>query len=222
MFVGLDGFRRGCVAVRLQRDGTRDIFFLRELHEILAWPFARAMIDKPIGLPDAGNRGCDEEARRLLGPDWARVFTGARRWILDCATQAEANAKARTAKQDGVSAQLFCLSAKIHEVDLLVRGQGQKRIRETHPELVFHRLNRGMPVPRKKSAAGLALRRRLLKANGFDKLDAWLEKRIGTGAKPDDVLDACACAIAARDSRHRLPVHFARTDAQGLRMEIHF
>src|ERR1700743_1715249 len=45
MFVGLDGFRRGWVAVRLHDDGAHDIVFLPELRGILAWPFARAMID---------------------------------------------------------------------------------------------------------------------------------------------------------------------------------
>src|SRR6202012_85644 len=102
-------------------DGAHDIVFLPELRGILAWPFARAMIDMPIGLPDAGNRGCDEDAQALRGPHRTRVFLGARRWILDCATQAGANIRARASGQSGVSAQLFALSAKMREADLLAR-----------------------------------------------------------------------------------------------------
>lgn len=222
MFVGLDGFRRGWVAVRLHKDGARDIAFLSELRGILAWRFARAMIDMPIGLPDAGNRGCDEAAQALLGPHRSRVFLGARRWILDHATQADANAHARAAGQAGVSAQLFCLRAKMREADLVAREVGQRRLRETHPELVFRRLNRDLALPAKKTAEGHALRRRLLEKDGFRELDAWLARRFGTGAKPDDILDACACALAARDSKDRVPTRAPRVDALGLRMEIHF
>jgi len=222
LFVGLDGFRRGWVAVRLHGDGTREIAFLPELRAILAWRFTRAMIDMPIGLPESGDRGCDAAAQALLGAHRSRVFLGARRWILDCATQAEANLRARAAGQSGVSAQLFCIARKMREADLLVRETGQRRLRETHPELVFLRLNGGRPLPPKKTADGLALRRKLLRADGFEALDAWLGARLGTGAKPDDILDACACAVAARDSRDRVPARNPRIDAQGLRMEIHF
>ncbi|HWA90849.1 MAG TPA: DUF429 domain-containing protein [Rhizomicrobium sp.] len=222
MFVGLDGFRHGWVAVRLHESGARDLAFLGALRDILAWPFARAMVDMPIGLPDSGNRGCDEEARHLFGKHWPRVFTGARRWILDCSTQPEANEKAAAMEQQGVSAQLFCLGDKLRETDLLVREVGQHRILETHPELVFQRLNDGRPLPKKQTPEGHALRRKLLEADGFYDLDAWLAQRLGKGAKPDDVLDACACAIAARDRSAKVPIGDPQSDAFGLRMEIHY
>jgi predicted RNase H-like nuclease len=220
MFIGLDGFRRGWVAVRLHKDGARDIRFLPELRGILDWPLARAMIDLPIGLPDADNRGCDEAARAVIAPHRSRVFLGARRWILDCGSPADANREARRREQKGVSVQLFGLRAKMAEADLLVQSNGQERLCETHPELVFRRLNGGRPLAAKKTAEGHALRRRLLEADGFDALDAWLESRRGTGAKADDVFDACA--VAARDSRDRVPARNPRRDALGLRMEIHF
>lgn len=150
------------------------------------------------------------------------MFLGARRWVLNCTSLAEANRVARQRGQKGVSAQLLCLRAKIAEIDRLARRLGQDRICETHPELVFRRLNDGMPLPPQKTAQGHALRRKLLKDQGFDDLDPWLARRRGTGAKPDDVLDACACAIAARERRAKLPKTDPRIDASGLRMEIHF
>jgi predicted RNase H-like nuclease len=220
-FIGLDGYRRGWVAVRI--DGRkREIDFLDRIERILDLSFERAAVDIPIGLPHKGNRGCDQAARDLLVHNRSRVFLGARRWILDCASLGEANVRARALGQAGVSAQLFCLSAKIAEADALVRKAGQKRIRETHPELVFWRLNGCEPLAGKKTAHGHAARRALLERNGFRDLDAWLERRLGTGAKPDDVLDACACAIAARDDGHRVPLKDVRVDDEGLRMEIHY
>lgn len=220
-FVGLDGFRNGWVAVRIEGRARR-MDFLDSIERLSDAAFARAAIDIPIGLPEDGNRGCDEAARALLAPHRSRVFLGARRWILDCASAADANREARRLGQKGISAQLFCLAPKIAEVDRLVRRIGQDRLRETHPELVFWRLNGGEPLPSKKTSAGHALRRALLEGRGFGDLDTWLARRLGTGAKPDDILDACACAIAAHDGRHKVPKTGARTDGHGLKMEIHY
>lgn len=218
-FVGLDGFRKGWVAVSI--DGhARSIEFLDSLDRLSDKPFRRAAIDIPIGLPPDGNRGCDEAVRTLIAPHGSRVFLGARRWILECRTLAEANREARRRGQKGVSAQLFCLMPKIAEADRLVRRLGQEKIWETHPELVFWRLNGNAPLPSKKTPQGHAMRRRLLERDGFEELDTWLDSRIGTSAKPDDVLDACACAVAARDGRYKVPTERVRTDRCCLKMTI--
>jgi predicted RNase H-like nuclease len=78
-------------------------------------------------------------------------------------------------------------------------------------------------LPSKKSEEGDLLRRKLLKRNGFREIDRWLDKaRIGTGARRDDVLDACAVAIAARDPAGSVPDGTPQRDAQGLPMQIWF
>jgi predicted RNase H-like nuclease/uncharacterized protein (DUF4415 family) len=220
-FVGLDGSSNGWVAVRIERHERR-IDFLDRIERLMGTPFQRAAIDIPIGLPDDGSRICDLEARRLLAPHQSRVFLGVRRWILECSSTAHANQEARRRGQKGVAAQLFCLSRKIAEVDALILRVGQEKIMETHPELVFWRLNGNQALPSKKSIEGQAHRRALLEADGFDELDDWLAQRLGKGAKVDDVLDACACAIAARENCHKVPESGARTDNRGLRMEINY
>ena len=94
-------------------------------------------------------------------------------------------------------------------------------IREAHPELVFLRLNDGRPLPSKKSEAGIDIRRALLRQEGIRDIDRWLAgERIGTGAKIDDVLDACAVAIAARDVVGCVPEGIPPRDAYGLPMRI--
>ena len=59
-----------------------------------------------------------------------------------------------------------------------------------------------------------------LRERGFVKLSKWLTQRYGTGVGRDDLIDACACVIAARDSRSRLGGD--EVDVRGLRMEINY
>jgi predicted RNase H-like nuclease len=217
--LGLDGFRNGWVTVSL--DGTRSgIAFHDNIAAALAEPFDRAAIDIPIGMTDDGERLCDQLA---LHPHRSRVFTGARRWLWEEFDDPDrANAEALRRGQKRASRQLWHIGRKIMEVDAFVRCHPELDIRETHPELVFQRLNAGRPLPSKKSDEGLSQRRALLKGRGFEEIDEWLGAgRIGTSAKADDVLDACAVAIAARDPAGGLPEEPPR-DAYGLPMQIWF
>jgi predicted RNase H-like nuclease len=222
--VGLDGFRDGWVAVCL--DETRaEIRFLKTIRDLRHIPFDRAAVDIPIGMPESGYRACDQLARQMLRPHWQRVFTGARRALWEFESAAAANAALRQRGEAGISLQLWNLGPKIMEVDAFVREHRHHDVRETHPELVFQRLNRGQPLSSKKTVPGLERRRELLLAAGFAAadLDAWLNvRRAGTGAKVDDVLDACATALAARDAVACIPGDSAPTDAFGVPMQIWF
>ena len=221
--IGLDGYRRGWVAVLLDGD-RQELSFHGDVAQALSRPFDRAGIDIPIGMTDSGERDCDSLARARLMPHTSRVFTGARRWLwLEYSDPDDANREARRRQQKRVSRQLWHLGRKILEVDAFVRANSSRDIREVHPELVFQRLNGNKPLPSKKSEDGDRLRRRLLKREGFRDLDGWLSgARIGTGAKRDDVLDACAVAIAARDVAERIPEAAPPIDAYRLPMQIWF
>jgi predicted RNase H-like nuclease len=221
--IGLDGYRRGWVAVLLDGD-RQEISFHGDVVQALSRPFNRAGIDIPIGMTDDGERDCDLLARAKLRPHASRVFTGARRWLwLEHSDPDDANREARRREQKRASRQLWHLGEKIMEVDAFVRANSSRDIREVHPELVFLRLNDNKPLPSKKSDEGDSLRRSLLKQQGFRDLDVWLSgTRIGTGAKRDDVLDACAVAIAARDVAERIPETIPPIDAYRLPMQIWF
>ena len=84
-YIGVDGFRRGWIAILIDSAGMRSFHILNEIAELeeLAenGPYI-AMIDMPIGLPDSGYRDCDLSARRMLGITCNRVFLGARRFLL--------------------------------------------------------------------------------------------------------------------------------------------
>ncbi|WP_082649987.1 DUF429 domain-containing protein [Bradyrhizobium lablabi] len=220
---GLDGFSKGWVAVCLDGD-RRTISFHADIADALARPFDRAGIDIPIGMTGDGERACDLLAREKLRPHASRVFTGARRWLWqEFCDPDKANEEALRRGQTRVSRQLWHIGRKIMEVDAFVRANARHDIREVHPELVFLRLNGGKPLPSKKSEEGEDLRLRLLKRAGLREIDRWLaEARIGTGAKRDDVLDACAVALAARGPHGCVPEGAPLLDAHGLPMQIWF
>ena len=221
--LGLDGFTRGWVAVLLDGD-RRELSFHADIADALRGRFDRAGIDIPIGMFDDGRRACDLLARETLRPHASRVFAGARRWLWQGFDDPDtANAEAMRRGQSRASRQLWHLGRKIMEVDAYVRAHPSLDIREVHPELVFLRLNAGRPLPSKKSGEGLSMRHTLLRRAGFADISEWTSRtRLGTGAKPDDVLDACAVAIAARAPAGRLPEGAPPVDGCGVKMQIWF
>jgi predicted RNase H-like nuclease len=222
IYVGVDGYRKGWVAVRVDGE-TRELCFYSTIAELLATTFDLAAIDMPIGLPEADERACDLEARAMLRPHSSRVFTGARRGLWDFGSRGAAHAEMKRRGETGVTCQLWNLGCKIRQLDAAMTPHRQHTVREAHPELVFLRLNNGRPLPRKKDKEGRDIRRCLLLKQGFEEIDDWLNvQRVGKGARADDVLDACAVAIAARDFSldNVLPRGRAEKDARGLKMQI--
>jgi predicted RNase H-like nuclease len=218
-YLGLDGFRRGWVAAWIDDQGNQEFDYSPSLSKLLLMPHKRAMVDMPIGLKISGHRTCDISARELVG---AAVFVGARRNLWDFPDQASANQYYRRHEGPGmgVSCQLWNIRDKIKEVDDFITPDLQATITEAHPELIFRKLSNQHRLAQKKSELGRNQRVRLLADQGFVKLPKWLEQRYGTGIGRDDLIDACACAVAARDSKARLGGD--EVDIRGLRMEINF
>lgn len=218
-YLGLDGFRFGWVAAWIDEHGDHGFDYSPGLTRLLAMPHARAMIDMPIGLNVSGYRTCDLRARELVGP---AVFLGARRDLWRFADMAAANRHywKHEGKGRGVSAQLWNIRDKLREVDDVMTPMLQARIGEAHPELIFWNLAGRVRLERKTSQQGREQRIALLRARGFTKVERWLTLRHGTGIGRDDLIDACACALAARDSTQR--VGGEEIDPRGLRMEINY
>jgi len=93
-------------------------------------------------------------------------------------------------------------------------------LHETHPELIFWGRNDCRKLPYKKSDAGRRKRVEILRKLGFTRIGQMLAWRFGTGIGRDDLIDACACALAARDAKDTLGDD--SIDARGLRMEMHY
>jgi predicted RNase H-like nuclease len=219
MYLGLDGFRFGWVAAWIDDSGRQGFDYSQRLERLLQIPHKRAMIDIPIGLPETGYRKCDLQGRERVGPS---VFLGARRNLLGFASLADANSHywKNEAHGWGISCQLWNLRCKVREVDAIMTPSLQRVICETHPELVFWSRNRKRALDRKKSDIGRMQRIAILEDMGFSEIERWLGHRQGTGIGRDDLIDACACAAAARDATERIGA--SKPDAKGLRMEINF
>ncbi len=218
-YLGLDGFRDGWVAVWIDGAGNQGFDYSPTLARLLSMPYRRAMIDMPMGLKFSGHRQCDLRARELIGPS---VFPGARRNLWEFPDQTSANQYywRHEGAGMGVSCQLWNIRNKIREVDDIMTPERQRTIGEAHPELIFWRLNDRVRLSPKKSAAGREQRNGILIKQGFGDIEKWLMQRRGTGIGRDDLIDACACAIAARDGRARLGGD--ECDPRGLRMEINY
>lgn len=111
--------------------------------------------------------------------------------------------------------QLFCIREKLRELNEL---PAPPRVFEAHPELIFWRLA-GRVLESKNTARGCMERVKILEENGIRRIRPWLRQRYGTGIGRDDLIDACACALAARDSRHRIPANGNLVDRE-IRAEI--
>ncbi|MFL6790793.1 MAG: DUF429 domain-containing protein [Bradyrhizobium sp.] len=218
-YLGVDGFRGGWVAAWIDDRNNHGFDYSPSLTRLLAMPHKRAMIDMPIGLKMSGHRTCDVRARELVG---SSVFLGARRNLWEFPDLASANQYywRHEGPGTGVSCQLWNIRDKIREVDDLITPDRQATLGEAHPELIFRKLGDQLVLQGKKSTPGRDQRVKLLAERGFVKLSKWLTQRFGTGIGRDDLIDACACAVAARDSKACLGGD--EVDGRGLRMEINY
>ncbi|MDW8326044.1 MAG: DUF429 domain-containing protein [Anaerolineales bacterium] len=226
--VGVDGCRGGWVVIG--RDPATgcltaqvcahacELRTLKPLPEVIA-------IDIPIGLPARGARECDRAARRLLGRGrGSSVFAAPARPMLAARDYGEACRLGQHINGRKLSKQTFNLFPKIREVDVLVRGKPFAQIREVHPEVCFYFLNGERPLtPSKKTPAGQAARRKLLKAHFGPAVDAVLARQRELRVQADDLLDALAALWTAERIAHgqalTLPTEPPH-DEHGLRMEI--
>ncbi len=235
---GVDGCRGGWLVVCIGRGGTGTARaeLVRDFAAVLevTADAAAVAIDIPIGLPERGSiggRACDAAARANLGTRQSSVFAVPARAAVEQINYVDAClvSLAASAPPRRVSKQTYNLFPKIREVDALMSPALQARVIECHPEAAFWAMNgeRPLDLPKKVKSRpyppGLALRRALLEAQGFDgRLLAAVPWR-SADAGADDLLDAAACAwsaarIAAGVAR-RFPAA-PQFDAKGLRMEI--
>ncbi|MCR9243881.1 MAG: DUF429 domain-containing protein [bacterium] len=226
--LGVDGCRGGWFAVLATHDGAHlEPLLLPRFADVLALrPRPRFVaVDMPIGLPArraTGGRACEREARALLGPRRSSVFSTPARDVLHCRSWADVRGR-------GISKQAFHLLPKIREIDALITPGLQRRVRETHPELVFRHLA-GRPLRHaKRTQLGKAERLQLLTPHlpGARRLLATsLERHPRSRVASDDVIDALVLVVAAqrmlRAEALRLPpvTVAAPRDPCGLQMVI--
>jgi predicted RNase H-like nuclease len=202
---------------------------------------ASIVIDVPIGLPAHGVRACDAAARRLLARAHASsVFNapvrdalavvGGRPYVTDRQREAAYQRACRVNERRSglrLSRQSFHLLPRIAEVDRRISPALQSRVHEGHPELIFQMLAGRPLATRKKTADGVGERVQVLAGAGVVVEVETVRARLGRQAvSADDVVDAAACAVAARrvtlGEALVLPrrLHDRVRDGRRLRMEI--
>jgi predicted RNase H-like nuclease len=241
---GVDGCRAGwVVAFAHPQGGEVRVRIVPRFTEVIAAPEAPVVIavDIPIGLPERvghGGRTAENVVRPFLGRRKSSVFSvPSRRAVFAevgpfndqqsrCAAHQRACLVAQRTSEPpkGITIFAFGIFAKIREVDAALQSDRSLRgkVRETHPELAFWRLNGECPLPAsKRTEAGHALRRQLLIDAGF--VTGALNGAPLKGAGRDDLLDAIACAAIARRIHAGLARPFPdppERDALGLPMAI--
>lgn len=199
---GIDGCRGGWVVVTGSTDpaSATSVEVVPAIGVVLdrlrAGEWALVGIDMPIGLPDAGGRASDAEARARLGARRSSLFSTPYRSLLGSASHEEASARNRSIDGKGLSIQAYNLLAKVAELDAALDDGVAEQVREVHPESSFTALA-GAPLgTTKRSAEGRAERLALL-APSFPDVGPHLARR-PSGAAADDVLDAYAVVWSVR------------------------
>jgi predicted RNase H-like nuclease len=232
LVLGLDGCPAGWCGVTIDaRDGCavalpQTVF--PTFADALATEAAVIAIDIPIGLLDVpGGRGCDVEARRLLGPPRASsVFPAPSRRasaVVDYREACDINFELTGRR---LSRQVHNIVPKIREVDQEMKPDLQERVFEVHPEVCFWALSLGPLAHPKKRLAGRLERWSLLRSvlpglPGQPPVPREMPQRCGV----DDYVDALVCAWTAlclfEGRAKRVPLT-PDVDERGLRMEIWF
>ncbi|MEM7288390.1 MAG: DUF429 domain-containing protein [Actinomycetota bacterium] len=151
-------------------------------------------VDMPIALPESGPRDADLEARRRLGSRRATLFPTPVRATLDALTYADACERSRAVSGKALSKQAWNLMPMVRDLRGAIAGQPADRFIEVHPESTFCALA-GVPLPSKKTAAGVGARLQVLRGH-VDGLDSVLTEAPADVAI-DDALDALAAMISA-------------------------
>jgi predicted RNase H-like nuclease len=184
-------------------------------------------IDIPIGVPSAGARLCDEQARRLLrAPRAGSVFPCPVRPALHARSYGEAATVSVAAHGRSLSKQAFAILGRIRDIDdeLRARPEWSSRLREVHPELCFYFWNGERSMRHsKRTKAGAAERHRLVLSYFGPVFDAIRQQVPARWAADDDMLDALAALWSAErvaaNVAVRVPTSVQR-DALGLSMEM--
>jgi predicted RNase H-like nuclease len=219
-FVGVDGCKRGWVAIELSNRGFQrartfptfaKLFAACERAKVIA-------VDMPIGLVDR-ERTADTAARDYLVGQSSCVFNSPPRAALRADSYEAASAIARDVSERGLSRQSYALFEKIREVDEFI---DDTRIHEVHPEVSFRVLNGDIRLLHgKKTWGGAHLRRRRLVDAGIVVPDDLGEV---DPVAVDDILDAAIAAWSARriarGQARSFPANASQQDASGRMIAI--
>jgi predicted RNase H-like nuclease len=161
LVAGVDGYRKGWVAVSLDPSGDVAVSTHADFTEVLQLRAQVIAVDIPIDPAGTGGRPADAAARAFVGSARASsVFPTPPREALQARTFAQACDVARRITGKAISQQAFALGPKILEVH--AHAERDERVIEMHPEVSFCELAGAQLLESKHTPEGLARRRALL------------------------------------------------------------
>ena len=194
MFVGVDGWKKGWVAIALNTRRFVQARCFADFDALMAWASAAEVVgvDMPIGLVDAPARLADTAARAMLTGQASSVFNAPPLAALKARSHAQASAISQRVASKGLSQQSFALFGKIRAV---AEHESNPRVHEVHPEVSFRLMSGGQRLASTKSWGGMRSRLELLAGQGIE-----LPRSLGEAdaVVVDDVIDAAAAAWSAR------------------------
>jgi predicted RNase H-like nuclease len=207
LVAGVDGYRKGWVAVSLDPSGDVEVSTHADFTEVLSLRAEVIAVDIPIDPAGVGARPTDAAARAFVGPARASsVFPTPPREALEARSFVEACDVARRITGKAISQQAFALGRKILEVH--EHAAGDERVIEMHPEVSFCELAGARLLESKHTPEGLERRRALLAEAGIRLPGAV------PGVPEADLLDAAVGAWTAARYASKKAVAVPATHAE--------
>ena len=206
--VGIDGCKKGWVAVRITEDDFEIEVFDNIETLCSRYKDSNLIIDMPIGLPEnIGDIRPEREARKILGSRSCCVFNTPCRQAVYEDDYDRANEINKEILGKGLSKQSFSIFTKIREIDeFLYKNPNYKnKIVESHPEVCFAMLNfnEKNPLPiieNKKTKEGMNKRLDLL--SEYDDKTEEIKSIIFSNQilknMKDDIVDALCLAVVGK------------------------
>ena len=230
---GIDGCKAGWILITFDEENPRyeilrsDEDLFRTLND-----FGRIFIDMPIGLEDEKyTRECDELLRKRLGAEYASsVFSPPIRPALHAPSYVEANMESFEYTEKKLTVQAWNITPKIRVLDrfLAETPELQEKLFESHPELLFMKLNGGIIFQKKNTKKGLRHRLDLIRKTEKIAADFFREIKEEyrrNEVEEDDIVDSMALALAAKQSLDKTIKSLPKNppeDSKGLKMAIHY
>lgn len=229
---GIDGCKAGWILITFSEKPLYRVLRTNDELKEAFEEYGRIFIDMPIGLEDEKyTRECDQLLRKKLGAEYAStVFSPPIRPALHAPSYVEANMQSFEYTEKKLTLQSWNITPKIRLLDDMLKEKPelQEKVFESHPELLFMKLNGGMIYQKKNTKKGLRHRLSLIVdreevADDFfrDIKEEFRRNEVGE----DDIVDAMALALGAKqslaDGIQTLPDQPER-DSEGLIKAIHY
>lgn len=228
LYIGVDGCRNGWVVAILDHGELRlerydSVASLVERYS----SFDAFLIDMAIGLRNNTDQiRPDEAAKKELGKKASSVFPiPSRAAVYAEGEDAQKQENVRTLGKS-LAKQSVAIIPKIRELDEFLNDypEYKNRILESHPEVVFARLNGSAVMSRKKEFLGFSERVSIL-AEYLKEKNLWemLDRAKELGCNPDDLMDAACLAVAGALHAHGQAETLPETpeqDEKGLLMKL--